>query len=38
VYGVRSVPTVVFEKDGVEVKRIVGAHPLQSVKQIFESL
>ena len=31
-YGVRSVPTVVIEENGVEVDRFVGALPKQSVK------
>jgi thioredoxin 1 len=27
-YGVRSIPTILFFQDGVEVDRVVGAHPL----------
>lgn len=34
-YGVRGVPTVVIEKDGVEVKRFVG---LQSKNTIVEAI
>lgn len=29
-YGVRNVPTVVIEKDGREVQRIVGVQPAQT--------
>jgi len=29
-YGVRSVPTVVIEKDGQEVQRFVGVQPAQT--------
>ena len=32
-YGVRSVPTVVIEENGIEVDRFVGALPKQSVIQ-----
>lgn len=38
-YNVRSVPTVVFEKDGVEIDRFVGSRPAhQIISQINESL
>ena len=38
-YGVRSVPTVIIEKNGVEVNRFVGVHPINTyAKAINESL
>lgn len=38
-YGIRSVPTVVVIKDGVEVDRILGAAPKSNyIKIINESL
>jgi len=38
-YGVRSIPTVVFVKDGVEVQRFTGVRPEhQIVTHINESL
>ena len=30
-YGVRSVPTVVIEEDGIEVDRFIGSMPKQQV-------
>ena len=38
-YGVRSVPTVIIEKNGLEVKRFVGVQPINTyAKAINESL
>lgn len=37
-YGVRSVPTVVIEKDGQEVQRIVGAQPAQTYIDVINKL
>jgi thioredoxin 1 len=38
-YGVRSVPTVIIEKNGVEVKRFVGVQPIHTyANAINESL
>jgi len=38
-YGVRSVPTVIIEKNGIEVKRFVGVQPINVyTKAINESL
>jgi thioredoxin 1 len=31
-YGVRSVPTMILIKDDQEVKRMVGARPLEEIK------
>ena len=32
-YGIRSVPSVVIEENGVEVDRFVGALPKETVKE-----
>lgn len=37
-YGVRSVPTVVVERDGVEVDRWVGAVPEQKLRDLLRSV
>jgi thioredoxin 1 len=37
-YAVRSIPTLVFLKDGVEVDRIIGAPTKQTLKQKFNEL
>ena len=37
-YNVRSVPTVVIEKDGQEVKRFVGVQPAQTYVSAINSL
>lgn len=37
-YGVRSIPTVLFFRDGEIVDRIVGAHPLPVFSQRIEQL
>lgn len=34
-YGVRSVPTVIIEKNGVEVTRFVGAKPKMEYQRII---
>jgi thioredoxin 1 len=36
--GVRGVPTVIFEKNGEEVQRIVGLHGLKYYEEIITSL
>lgn len=38
VFGVRSIPTFVFFKDGQEVQRFVGIKPLAEVEKIARSL
>ena len=37
-YGVMTIPTVVFFKDGVEVERKVGVQPVGSFTQTLDSL
>ena len=37
-YGVRSLPTMVFLKDGVEVHRQSGNMPLQMYNQILDEI
>ena len=37
-FAVRSVPTVVLLKDGVEVTRLVGARPLAELREAVERL
>lgn len=37
-YGVRSIPTVVFFRDGVETRRLVGPTPAQLVREVRASL
>lgn len=37
-FGVRSIPTLLFIKDGVVVDQIVGAPPKRSLEQRLESL
>jgi len=37
-YKVRSVPTLVFKKDGVEVHRISGAISLDNYNQILDDI
>jgi thioredoxin 1 len=37
-YGIRSVPALVFLKDGVEVHRQVGAIPLDKYNQILDDI
>jgi thioredoxin 1 len=34
-YGVRSVPTVVFEKNGQEIRRLVGLNPKSTYVNII---
>ena len=36
--GVRSLPTVIFEKNGTEVQRVIGLKPKSYYKQIISSL
>lgn len=31
-YGIQSIPTLVFFKDGTEVKRLIGALPKEAIK------
>ena len=37
-HNVRSVPTLVFKKDGKEVHRISGAIPLEKYKSILDEI
>jgi thioredoxin-like negative regulator of GroEL len=37
-HNVRSVPTLVFKKDGKEVHRISGAIPLDKYNQILDDI
>jgi thioredoxin 1 len=38
-FGVRSIPTIVYVKDGVEVDRLVGVHSKESIQnKILEHL
>src|SRR5215510_7369412 len=36
-FGVMAIPTMIFFKDGVEVKRIQGAAPKRILKEAFDS-
>lgn len=36
--GVRSLPTVIFEKNGIEVQRVIGLKPKSYYKQIISNL
>jgi thioredoxin 1 len=36
--GIRGVPTIIFEKNGSEVERVVGFHPMKYYEQIITSL
>lgn len=36
--GVRSLPTIIFEKNGTEVQRVIGLKPKSYYKQIISSL
>ncbi|HHX00407.1 MAG TPA: thioredoxin [Acholeplasmataceae bacterium] len=36
-YGVRSIPTLILFKDGVEVNRIIGFAPKQKLQQFINS-
>jgi len=35
-YGVRSIPTVILFRDGVEKERLVGAHPKATLRRLLE--
>lgn len=37
-YGVRAVPTIIFEKNGTVVQQIVGAHPKSYYQSIIKSI
>ncbi len=37
-YGITSIPTVIFFKNGQEVDRKVGVLPLQAYSQVFDGL
>jgi thioredoxin 1 len=37
-FGIRSIPTLVFEKDGAEVERRSGILPYTKIKEIIENL
>ena len=36
--GVRSLPTIIFEKNGTEVQRVIGLKPKSYYKQIISNL
>ena len=36
-YGIHSVPTMIFFKDGVEVERKIGVISIQKISEIIES-
>lgn len=35
-YGVKTIPTFIFEKDGVVVERLMGAQQVSTFKEIIE--
>ena len=37
-YGIRSIPTVIFFKDGQETTRINGVHSLSALQKIIDEL
>jgi len=37
-YGVMSIPTIIFFKDGQEIKKEIGFRNLNDIKTIFESI
>ena len=37
-YGVTSIPTIIFEKNGQEVKRITGLTPKSNLTNLIKSL
>ena len=37
-YGVMSIPTMIFFKDGEEIKKEIGLRNLADIKAIYESL
>lgn len=37
-FGVMSIPTIIFFKDGVEVKKEIGFRNLNDIKDIYNSL
>jgi thioredoxin 1 len=37
-YGVRSIPTIGFFKDGESVGAVVGAHPKEALQQVIEQV
>lgn len=37
-YGVMSIPTLIFFKDGEELKKEIGFRSLNDIKNIYESL
>ncbi|MDR0927540.1 MAG: thioredoxin [Ignavibacteria bacterium] len=37
-YGIRSVPTLIFIKNGVEVDRMVGAVPKKEIVKVIDKL
>lgn len=37
-YGIRSIPTVVFFKDGKELASLIGVHPNEEYKKKIEAL
>ena len=37
-FGVRGVPTIIFEKNGSEAKRVVGLHSMKHFEEIINNL
>jgi len=37
-YGVRGVPTIIIEKDGVEVKRLIGLRTKEALEEAIMSV
>lgn len=37
-FGIRSIPTLVFIKNGVEIERLVGAMPKPALKDVVEKV
>lgn len=37
-FGIMSIPTLMFKKDGKVVKQIAGVHTKQQIKQILEEI
>jgi len=37
-YGIRSIPTIIFFKDGIKVEQVSGAVPLNKLQEIVNGL
>jgi len=37
-YGIMSIPTVIFIKNGIEVRKVVGFIPEEEIREILESI